>query len=322
MTAEVELFDAWDAVASAAGGTLDARRSLFARLAWFRLLARHCPPPGALLAARSGGTWLFLARNGRRASAYANWYSLRFGAIGSADGIAAIARKLRSVRLASIEMTPIEDPAPLAAAFRAAGWIVFVAPATTSWRIETTGLSFRDYWASRPSRLRNTAERRAKAIETRIYRRFDDEAWRAYEEIYRASWKPEEGSPAFLRALAEQEGDRLRLGLAFHQGRPVAAQFWLIENGIATIHKLAYREDARQLSPGTVLSMAMFRAALDEDRVEAIDYGTGDEPYKSDWMDTRRLLWRIEAFSPSTASGLGGAARRLVSDLVRRGVRR
>ncbi len=94
-------------------------------------------------------------------------------------------------------------------------------------------------------------------------------AWADYEAVYRASWKPEEGSFPFLRALAEQEGaaGTLRLGVARKDGRPVAVQLWLVENGEATIHKLAYAEDAKAMSPGTLLGMAMFRRALDEDRV-------------------------------------------------------
>lgn len=322
MAAGVELFDDWDAVATADGGALDARPLLFERLAWFRLLALHCPPPGRLLAARAGKAWLFLAREGRRARAYAHWYSLRFGPAGGTEGLREIAAALRKEGPAMIEMAPIEDPAPLAAAFREAGWLAFRSPATISWQCDTEGLDFAAYWARRPSRLRNTAERGARSLEVEIHRGFDPEAWAAYEEIYEASWKPAEGSPAFLRALAELESGHLRLGIARHRGRPVAAQMWLVENGTATIHKLAYRKDAKRLSPGTVLSMAMFRAVLDEDRVRRIDYGTGDEPYKADWMDERHVLWRIEAFDRASLSGVAGAARRAASALVRRAARR
>ena len=318
----VELFDDWEAVAAAAAGALDHRPLLFERLAWFRLLARHCPPPGRLLAARATDTWLLLAREGGRARAYANWYSLRFGAIGDPSGIASIAAALRRQGLSRIEMAPVEDAEPLAAGFRRAGWIVTIAPATASWRLATQGRSFEAYWAARPSRLRNTAERRAKALEVEIHRGFTEQGWAAYEDVYAASWKPAEGSPDFLRALAEQQGPALRLGIAKHQGRPVAAQMWLVEHGTATIHKLAYRQDSKALAPGTVLSMAMFRAAIDQDRVARIDYGTGDEAYKAEWMDERRDLWRVRAFDPRRLDGLAGAARAAASALVARLARR
>ncbi len=118
---------------------------------------------------------------------------------------------------------------------------------------------------------------------------FDADIWTAYEDVYAASWKPAEGSLSFLRALGEQEAaaGTLRLGVARDAtGRAVAAQLWLVENGVATIHKLAHREDAKAGSPGSLLSHAMFRAAIADDRVRRIDFGLGDEPYKADWVDT------------------------------------
>ncbi|MFL6843805.1 MAG: GNAT family N-acetyltransferase [Allosphingosinicella sp.] len=321
----MELFDSLEAAAADAGGALEASPSLFDRLSWFRLIGLHCPPPGRPLVARArdGGkaAWLFLAAQGSRAEAWRSWYSLRFGLVGDPAGGEAIARTLRK-RLARMEIEPLEDPEPLAGALRRSGWIVFVGPATISWRIDTSEQDFAAYWQGRPGKLRSTAQRKAKAagLDIEIHRHFNVEAWEAYESVYAASWKPEEGSPAFLRALAEQEGaaGRLRLGMARKDGRPVAAQLWTVENGTAWIHKLAYREDMKALSPGTVLSMAMFRAALDEDRVARIDYGTGDDGYKRDWMEERATLWRIEAFNPTKPAGLAGAARSALSALVRR----
>ncbi len=323
MTVNIALYDDLDAVAADADGALDraAQPSLFDRLSWYRLIRDHCPPPGRLLVARAGGAWLFLAEQGREAKGYAAWYSLRFDAVGSrqSDVMTAIAAALRERGLARVELAPVEDPAPLRAAFRNAGWRVSVTAKTGNWRIDTSGLDFEAYWAARPAQLRNTAKRRGKSagLEIEIYDGFDARAWADYEAVYRASWKPEEGSFPFLRALAEQEGaaGTLRLGIARKDGRPVGAQLWLVENGEATIHKLAYAEHAKAMSPGTLLGMAMFRRAIDVDRVRVIDYGTGDEPYKKDWMAERRTLWRVEAFNPSTLRGLAGAARALVARL-------
>ena len=324
---EVKLFDDLDAAeADSAAPVLASEPSLFDRIEWFRLVAAHCPPPGRPLIARAqdgdgSAAWLFLAEQGGKAEALRCWYSLRFGLIGQAGGAEAIARSLRK-RLSRLEIAPLEDHEPLAGAFRRSGWATFVSPATISWRIDTAGQDFEAYWASRPGKLRNTAQRKAKAagLDIEIHRLFDPSAWAAYEEVYAASWKPEEGSPSFLRALAEQEGDagRLRLGVARKDGRALAAQLWTIEEGTAWIHKLAYREDSKALSPGTVLSMAMFRAALDEDRVSRIDYGTGDDGYKRDWMGERATLWRLEAFNLASPRGLLGAARAGLSALVRR----
>lgn len=330
MTVNIALFDDLDAVAQDAAGALDraAQPSLFSRLTWFRLIAEHCPPEGrlAVLRGREGArqAWLFLAVAGPRARAYTAWYSLRFDAVGDREGdvMTSIAAAARKSGIARIELAPIADPEPLRAAFRGAGWRVFVTPKTGNWRVETEGMDFEAYWAKRPAQLRNTAKRRAKSagLDIDIHDRFDERAWADYEAVYRASWKPEEGAFPFLRALAEQEGaaGTLRLGVARKNGRPVAVQLWLVENGEAVIHKLAYAEDAKAMSPGTLLGEAMFRRAIDQDRVRAIDYGTGDDAYKKDWMEERRVLWQLAAYNPRTASGLLGAARAWASALVAR----
>jgi CelD/BcsL family acetyltransferase involved in cellulose biosynthesis len=325
VTVNIAFFNDLDAVAADAAGALDrgARACLFDRLDWFRLIAAHCPPPGDLLVVRGGGSWLFLAVEGKHATAFAAWYSLRVGISGGqqSDVMTSIARALRARGLASVTLAPMDDPEPLAAAFRASGWWVEIEPRTGSWRIDVEGRSFDDYWASRPGQLRSTYKRRAKAagLEIEIHDRFDADAWAAYETVYQASWKPDEGAPAFLRALAEQEGaaGTLRLGIARLGSAPIAAQLWLVENGEAMIHKLAYAESARELSPGTILGHFMFRRAIDEDRVRTIDYGTGDEPYKADWMGERRQLWQLAARNPHTVNGLVGALRATVGKLVR-----
>lgn len=330
MTVNVELFDDLDAAARDAAGALDrdAQPCLFARLDWFRLIRDHIPPPGKLLAMRGRAgaerAWLLLAVRHPYAEAYGSFYSLRFDAIGSRDAklLTALAAALRDGGLAHVELAPMADPAPLRQAFRDAGWITFLKPFAVNWRIETAGLNFDAYWARRPARLRNTAKRRAKGagLDIVVHDRFDETAWADYEAVYRASWKPDEGSFPFLRALAEQEGaaGTLRLGIARSHGTPVAAQLWLVENGEAVIHKLAYAEAAKAMSPGTLLSLEMFRRALDCDRVGLIDYGNGDEAYKADWMEQRRELWELVAFNPRTLKGLLGAAKAGLSALAAR----
>jgi hypothetical protein len=192
--------------------------------------------------------------------------------------------------------------------------------------VRTAGLSFEDYWAARPSRLRNTAKRRAKAaaLDIRCLDRFDEAAWTDYESVYQASWKPTEGSPPLMRDLAKAEGaaGTLRLGLAYREGVPVAAQLWTVEGGRATIHKLAYREDCKQHSPGTLLSAEMFRHVIDRDRPEIIDFGLGDDPYKRDWMDEAEPLFTLQAFDPLSVRGLIALGKRAAGKLVRRAANR
>lgn len=338
MLVKGECFDDLDAVAKVARGTLDrnAQPAPFDRLGWFRRTWALVPPGIAplMIRARSDGAdaWLFLARERRdRLVPLASWYTLAFSPVYSATPDAllkrrllrAIARRLRAPALgiASISLSPVpdEEAQALARAFRRAGWLSIVRPATANWRLNVNGRIFSEYWAARPGQLRSTVERKRTDLGIEIFDHFDAAAWDAYEQVYGESWKPAEGSPTFLRNFAEEEGGAgtLRIGVARLGGRPIAAQLWTVENGVAIIHKLAHAEDAREHSPGTVLSAAMFERAIDMDGVQTIDFGTGDDAYKADWMDEKRVLQRVDLFNLSRPTAWPRAAWAWLSALVR-----
>jgi hypothetical protein len=48
----------------------------------------------------------------------------------------------------------------------------------------------------------------------------------------------------------------------------------------------------------------MFGAAIDADHVGLIDFGTGDDAYKADWMDRTRPLHRFTAYDLWRPRGL------------------
>ncbi len=52
------------------------------------------------------------------------------------------------------------------------------------------------------------------------------------------------------------------------------------------------------LSAGTTLTAALFAHVIDRDRVELVDFGTGDDPYKRDWMEQVRPRYRLACWSP------------------------
>jgi CelD/BcsL family acetyltransferase involved in cellulose biosynthesis len=91
-----------------------------------------------------------------------------------------------------------------------------------------------------------------------------------------------------------------------------------VEAGTAFIHKLAYIEEAKPLSPGTSLSAALFQTVIDEDKVRFVDFGTGDDPYKRDWMEQQRHRWQLQAIDPRAVSQWGALGRMLASTLVAR----
>jgi CelD/BcsL family acetyltransferase involved in cellulose biosynthesis len=299
----------------------DAASTPFARADWFALLAHSGLAP--LIASASDGTAtaaLALTEAEGRITALRNWYSFTWrdhappGTAGERL-LAAIARRLRGRGWrVTLEPVPDEDGAArrLVRAFAAAGWQVALEPCDVNHVLEVRGRSFAQYWDSRPGPLRTTLKRKARKVETDVLTRFDPAVWVQYEAIYAASWKPAEDHPAMLRAFAEAEGaaGRLRLGIARAGDVAVAAQCWTVENGVAYIHKLAHLESHRSLSAGTTLSAALFAHVIENDRVALVDFGTGDQPYKADWMNTRRIRYRIDCLNPARPRAWPPLARR------------
>jgi hypothetical protein len=285
----------------------------FDRLAWWEGLGKHCGMAPMLAVARKGEALavLPLSGGGGHYSSLANWYTFRFRPILSplpeseallAELAGDLAGRARRLTLTGL---PDEDgcASRVEAAFRRAAWIVRREVCDTNHILPLAGRGYDEYLESRPGKLRTTLKRKTKKVRAEVLAHFDEAVWNAYEDIYAESWKPEEGSPAFLRSFAEAEGaaGRLRLGVAYSAEEPgpaIAAQMWTVEGGTAFIHKLAHREAARPLSPGSVLSAALFRHVIDADRVHMIDFGTGDDPYKRDWMEAARARYRLEMFRP------------------------
>ena len=264
-------------------------------------------------------------------AALANWYNFTYRPIFTGDfdevtKLALLASLAKTLKAHShyIEIAPVSEEDAAASlterAFEQAGWIVFKTKVDDNHILRVKGRTFDQYWSKRPSRLLNTVRRKAKKnrVSIRIESSFSDEHWHDYRDVYSKSWKPEEGNPDFLKILAQQEAEAgcLRLGLAYIDGVPVAAQFWTVENGEALIHKLAHVEDATQSSPGTLLSVAMFQHVIDIDQVKLIDFGTGNDSYKREWMEEVRDRYRLELFWPNHPLSWLPIIKRYASDLV------
>jgi len=285
----------------------------FDRLEWMKGLAAECRMPPLMAAARDGHSVavLPLSKASDQLVGLSNYYTFRYRPLisacenGARELIAALARDLadRTHRI-TVNSVPEEDGSAslLEQAFEGASWTVLREQSDTDHIPRVGGQSWAEYHAGLPGKLRSTIKRESRNVQCRIIRRFDEVVWAQHVSIYTDSWKPEEGSLHFLRQCAETEGrkGRLRMGVAYAEGVPVASQIWTVEGGTAFIQKLAYREGAEAMSPGTVLSAAVFERALDTDRVELIDYGIGDEPYKHDWMEKVRPRYRLEMARPGS----------------------
>ncbi len=298
----------------------------FARREWFALLEEAGHKPLIALAHDDRDfACLPLARGARGLEVLTNWYAFTWkpwaSAIASAAPFEELTRDLAK-RTGRIDLTKLPNEHgwvdDLESLFRAAGWIVLREPCDVNHYLCVGGRTFAEYLADRPGALRTTLKRKAKKVEISIMTSFESDAWDAYEAVYAASWKPEEGDPTLLRRFAEAEGSagRLRLGLARHEGAVVAAQFWTVEHGTAYIHKLAHLDSAKPLSAGTTLSAALFEHVIDRDRVEWVDFGTGDDPYKRDWMELVRPRWRLTCLRPGDPRNWPTLAKALSRKLV------
>ncbi|MEL6529224.1 MAG: GNAT family N-acetyltransferase [Pseudomonadota bacterium] len=279
--------------------------SPFDRAEWYSLLADTGLTPLIAIASDADATAaLALTQERGCITPLRNWYSFTWRQLAQANDhgdtlLVEIARQLRSRgHRVILEPVPGEDGSArrLAHAFSNAGWRVEVSRCDLNHILDVAGRNFSEYWASRPGRLRTTLKRKAKRVELRLTDQFDAESWEQYERIYASSWKPKEDHPQMLRDFAKEEAQagRLRFGLAMAKGEAVAAQFWTVENSVAYIHKLAHLESHRNLSAGTTLTAALFEHVIDQDKVDLVDFGTGDQPYKADWMDSTRPRYRID----------------------------
>ena len=295
----------------------------FARLSWFRLLEGSGLSPVIAMARKcDGAIALPLQRGPSALEPLTNWYAFTWQMLrsGNATGLLpALARDLagQTSRIDLAKLTT-DDAKAIATAFRSAGWITFQEPCDVNHILSVAGRNYAEFLAARPGQVRTTLARKAKKVDVTISTNFDSDAWSDYEAIYAESWKPEEGDPALLRAFAEQESaaGRYRFAIACHSGAPIAAQFWTVDNGTAYIHKLAHRRNCDTLSPGTTLTAALFEHVINIDKVQMVDFGTGDDAYKSNWMEQTRIRYRLTCLRPEALRNWPLIARNTARKLV------
>jgi hypothetical protein len=329
------------------------RQSIFLALPWFRNFVQttmtaeervriycasgdvHAPPAGMLLMRSNTNS-----RPLRKLEALANYYSCLYAPhlTGSANQSRATVRALVSVmaqekpRWDAIEVKPMDvnsaEFRELVEAFKAAGLVVQTFFAFGNWYLSVNGRSFAEYSESLPSVLKNTLSRKKKKLEKSGRAKIEivtggpdlEAAINAYRKVYLASWKEPEPFPEFVPGLIRMCAamGALRLGIVYVDGEPAASQLWIVHERNALIYKLAYDERFTDLSVGTVLSATLFQHAIDVDKVSEVDYLSGDDAYKKDWMSQRRERWGILALNPRTPRGVLAIARHIGGRAVKR----
>jgi CelD/BcsL family acetyltransferase involved in cellulose biosynthesis len=220
-----------------------------------------------------------------------------------------------------------EEVAVLAGALRKRGLAVQPFFDSGTWYEATAGLSFADYLTNRPAPLRNTWRRKAAKLERLGPSEFSyydstegvEKAITHYQEVYRNSWKPDEKFPLFIPELIRRAAQlgALRMGIMHIDGRPAAAQFWLVWQSKACIYKLAHHKGLDDYSPGTILTMRMMEWVLNRDKPMEVNFGRGDDPYKKLWLPRRRERWGLAAANPRTLRGFSQALRQTAARIAR-----
>jgi len=250
-----------------------------------------------------------IGENERRQSlshAYTALYSLLLAEQRQTEILACLVEGLSQIPVHSLQLSPVADDdsklSSLQQALESSGYEHHRHFFFYNWFHRPQGQSFDEYMDDRPAKLRNTIARKRRKLEReheytlRLFK--DDEIKQGlidYHTAYTASWKANEQQVALLDALAINLSVRgwTRLGVLYIDGKPTAAQLWFVVGGTASIFRLAYDEDWKRYSPGSILTAYLMQYVIDIDKVEEIDFLTGNEPYKQDWMSVRRQRWRL-----------------------------
>ena len=244
---------------------------------------------------RDGGQWDSLGH------LYSSLYSLLLAEHGRQDILKCLVRGLNQLPAYSLRLDPVSENDGNLHALRqvleSSGYQCHSNFRFYNWIHRVQGQTFNEYMSERPARVRNTIARKRRKLERehgyriRLYTDGDLQQAKAdYSAVYAASWKATELFGNFVEGLTDSLAGAgwLRLGILYIDEQPAAAQFWFVAHGKASIFKLAYDEAWKRYSPGSILISFMMEHVIDTDRVEEIDFLTGNDAYKQDWMSERR----------------------------------
>lgn len=286
-----------------------AKQDFFQSVDWYECLADTVFADDRVEIFASDESALVVRRTLLGAESYTNFYTMEFRVGPNCRPIIEEFLSRAGPIRVDLRFIPEADARDIENSFRCMGYSVHSYFMHENWFSKLEGQSFDAYLSLRPSKVRNTLKRKAKALheEHRVRIGIDrtGELLNDFMTVYAGSWKKPEPFPRFLPMLVSTCAKLriLRLGVLYVDEDPAAAQLWITTSLKATIYKLAYREEYRKHSVGTILSAEMFRTAIDIDGVSEIDYGVGSEAYKRDWMDASRRLLGLRAYKRASLLG-------------------
>ena len=217
----------------------------------------------------------------------------------------------------ALRLAPLDSEATLTTALeeglRATGFCVDRYFAFANWYLEVGTMTSLQYFSTLPAPLRTSIERgtaRLKKAGWRYHVQQTDDAnleasIQSFVSVYNQSWKDSEPNADFIPNLIRVAAARgwLRLAVIELDNQPIAAQLWLVQNGKAYIFKLAFVKGFERLSPGSVLTWSLMAHVMDTDKVSQVDFLSGDDHYKKDWMSHRRERIGLVAFDKRSLQG-------------------
>ena len=258
----------------------------------------------------SGQTWYALKHR------YTPLYSLLLADADQQQVLACLAQGLSELPLDGLLLEPVADDNSNLDRFQRAmqttGFSCQQLFRHYNWIYRVQQPSYQDYMAARPAKLRNTIARKKRKLERehgykiRLFSGNEvPQAMSDYYAVYNASWKANEQYTGFLDGIVASfsEPGWSRLGILYIKGRPAAAQLWFVNHGKASIFRLAYDEAWKQYSAGSILTSFLMQHVIDIDKVQEIDFLTGNEAYKQDWMSDRRQRFALSCVKTTKPAG-------------------
>jgi hypothetical protein len=303
----------WDQLPESANALFEQgeKDSLFFSRAWFENITTALDDDLAMVLAcveaenkvlailplmkSDGGIWYSLRHR------YTTHYSLLLADEDQQQILTCLVQGLSQLPLKALLLEPIADNdsriVGLQRTMETAGYHCECIFRLYNWIYRLQGQSYCEFLAARPAWLRNTIARKKRKLERehgyeiRLFTGDEvPQAMSDYYAVYSASWKANEQYVAFLDGVVADfsRPGWSRLAILYVKKQPVAAQLWFVLHGKASIFRLAYDEVWKHYSPGSILTSFMMQYVIDTDKVEEIDYLTGNEAYKQDWMSDRR----------------------------------
>jgi len=178
-----------------------------------------------------------------------------------------------------------------------------------NWYLDKINYSFSEYFENLPKKIQKDVQycrrRLGKMGNLQTLIELDsgslDHYLDLYDKVRAKSWKAQEKDKTFIREFTKLTAERgwMRLAFLWYNDVPIACQKWIVCDQRAYIWDVLHDEDYGKHSPGKILSTDVSQYVFDHDKVIEIDFMTGDEPYKKDWIPKRRERKGITIFNNS-----------------------